>query len=65
MGVIEECEMLVDELRDDAAFVDALNKLRNALTLALTASHPTDRKTQYGKVAERLVKIIERLEAQR
>ena len=65
MSVIEECGTLVDELRDDPTFVDALSKLRGALTLALMASHPTDRKTRYSTLAERLVEIIKRLEARR
>jgi hypothetical protein len=57
--------MLVDELRDDPAFVDALTRLRGALSLALMASHPNDRKAKYAKVAERLIEVYERLDEQR
>lgn len=65
MSVIDECGVLVDELRDDPAFVDSLAKLRTALTVALMASHPRDRKAEYAKVAQRLVEVIERLDSQR
>ena len=65
MGVIEECGMLVDELRDDPAFVDLLTTLRCRLTLALAASHPNERKQHYANVATCLQRVIERLEAQR
>ena len=65
MGVIEECGMLVDELRDDATFVDSLSRLRGALALALMASHPNERQKNYATVAQRLVEVMVRLEAQR
>lgn len=65
MGVIEECGMLVDELRDDPAFVDSLSQLRMSLAYALAAAHPNDRKKRYAEFAQRLAAILERLEAQR
>ena len=65
MGVIDECGVLVDELRDDPAFVDALCSLRGRLIEALAASHPKDRKMRYAKVATALQDIFRRLEAQR
>jgi hypothetical protein len=35
------------------------------LALALMASHPNERHKHYATVAQRLVEVIERLEAQR
>jgi len=65
MGVTDECEMLVDELRDDPRFVDLLTTLRGRLTLALAASHPNERRQQYAAMAECLKRVIERLDAHR
>lgn len=65
MTVIDECGMLVDELRDDAAFVDALAGLRDAITDASTTADARGKASRFGDVAERLVEIIERLEMQR
>lgn len=65
MSALDECGMLVNELREDAGFVDSLSQLRNAITAALMASHPTDRKATYASVAERLVEVIDRLEMSR
>jgi hypothetical protein len=64
MGVIEECGMLVDELRDDPGFKDALMDLHDAI--ARCASGGTrGRGQRFAVVAQRLVEVIERLEAQR
>ena len=55
MTVIDECEMLVDELRDDAAFVAALAGLRDAITDAITVADTRGKAFRFGDVAERLV----------
>jgi hypothetical protein len=65
MCLIDECGMLVDELRDDPAFVDALAGLRDAITAAITPSDNRGVATRYADVAERLVEVVGRLEAQR
>lgn len=65
MTVIDECGMLVDELWDDAVFVDALAGLRDVITDAITTADTRGKSSRFGDVAERLVGIIERLERQR
>ena len=65
MGVIEEYEMLVDELRDDSAFVAALAGLRDAITAAITLSDTRGVRGRYADVAERLVEVIKLVDAQR
>jgi tRNA G26 N,N-dimethylase Trm1 len=65
MSVIEECGMLVDELRDDPAFVEALSELRDAISDALAATDTRGIRARYETVAEHLAGIIESLEAQR
>ena len=65
MGVIEEYEMLVDELRDDPAFHLLLFWLHDCIGRALRPAHPTLRNARFAELAERLVETIKRLEAQR
>jgi hypothetical protein len=65
MSVMDECGMLVDELRDDPAFVDALAALRDAITDAITATDRRGVASLYRDVGERLVDVVTRLEAQR
>lgn len=65
MGVIEECEMLVQELRDDPAFHLLLFRLHDCIGRALRPARPTLRNARFAELAERLVETIERLEAQR
>lgn len=65
MSVIEECGVLVDELRDDPAFVDALAALRDAITAAIKATDTRGVAARYADVAGRLVDVVTRLEAQR
>lgn len=60
-----EYTLIVDELRDDPAFVDLLTTLRGRLSLALSASHPKERKQRYASVADCLRVVFERLEARR
>lgn len=65
MSVMDECEMLVDELRDDPAFKQMLAGLRDAITDALANTGTRGVASLYGDVAERLVEIVGRLDAQR
>ena len=65
MCLIDECGMLVDELRDDPAFVAALAGLRDAITDAITATDTRGITGLYGEVATRLVEVIELVDAQR
>lgn len=65
MGVIDECGMLVDELRDDPAFVNALAGLRDAITDAIATAETRGKGFRFSTVAERLVEILERLDSQR
>ncbi len=65
MSVMDECEMLVDELRDDPAFKQALTELRDAITEAVTDTDLRGVSSRYRDVAERLVEVVEMLEAQR
>ena len=65
MCLIDECGMLVDELRDDPAFVAALAGLRDAITAAITLSDTRGVAARYEEVAERLVEIAGRLNSQR
>lgn len=65
MNLISECGLLVDELRDDPAFVAALAGLRDAITAAITPSDTRGVRGRYADVAERLVEVVGRLESQR
>lgn len=65
MGVIEECGMLVDELRDDPAFTLLLYRLRDCIGRALRPAHPTLQQERYAELARWLVEVLERLESQR
>jgi hypothetical protein len=65
MCLIDECGMLVDELRDDPAFKDALAGLRDAITDALAATDTRGITGLYGEVAKRLVEVIKVVDAQR
>ncbi len=65
MCLIDECGMLIDELRDDPAFVAALAGLRDAITAAITPTDTRGKASRYGAVAERLVEVVGRLETQR
>jgi len=65
MCLIDECGMLVEELRDDPAFVDALAGLRDAITAAITPSATPGVAARYADMAESLVEVVGRLEAQR
>ena len=65
MSMTDECEMLVDELRDDPAFVESLTGLRDAITDAITATDSRGVAGRFHTVAERLVEIVDRLEWQR
>jgi hypothetical protein len=60
-----EYRMIVDELRDDAAFVNALTALRTALTAALNASHPTQRRDRYADLSRHLAQVYAQLNARR
>ena len=65
MNLIDECGMLVDELRDDPAFVAALAGLRDAITAAITPTDARGVAARYAEVAERLVEVAGRLNSQR
>ena len=65
MCLIDECGMLIDELRDDPAFVAALAGLRDAITAAITPSDTRGVMGRYAEVAERLVEVVGRLDTQR
>lgn len=65
MGLIKECGMLVDELRNDPAFVDALTRLRDAISGMVDRRQTRGMAAKCESVTERLVDVIERLEAQR
>lgn len=65
MNLIGECGMLVDELRDDPAFVAALAGLRDAITAAITPSDTPGVAARYTDMAESLVELVGRLESQR
>ncbi|NCA17354.1 MAG: hypothetical protein EBS90_09980 [Betaproteobacteria bacterium] len=65
MSMIDECGMLVDELRDDPAFVESLTGLRDAITDAVLATDTRGVAGRYRAVAECLVEIVDRLESQR
>jgi len=65
MCMIDECGMLVDELRDDSAFKDALAGLRDAITDALAATDTRGVRSLYGDVSQRLVEVIKLVDAQR
>ena len=65
MCLIDECGMLVDELRDDPAFVAALAGLRDAITAAIAPPDARGVAARYAEVAERLVKVAGRLNSQR
>jgi hypothetical protein len=60
-----EYPMIVDELRDDSGFVDALERLRFAISIAARATHPDARRRQYAEVANRLHDVYARLGAKR
>ena len=60
-----EYQMIVDELRDDAAFVNALTVLRTALLAALHASHPDQRRDRYADLAKHLANVYGQLEQKR
>jgi hypothetical protein len=60
-----EYEMVMDELRDDPAFVDRLAVLNERLSLALRASHPAKRKSAYAGLAHMLAEIVERMDDKR
>lgn len=60
MGVAEECEMLVDELRDDAEFIAMASRLHEAAG-ELIVGEPQS----VAEFAESLVAVWERLERQR
>lgn len=62
---MDEYGALVEELRDDPTFVDALVRLRGGLYHALAATHPNDRKKHYAILAQLLREVYQRLEAQR
>lgn len=65
MMTSSEYEMVMDELRDDPAFVDRLAILQERLSLALRASHPTKRKAAYSGLAHMLCEIGERINDKR
>ena len=65
MCLIDECGMLVDELRDDPAFVAALAGLRDAITAAITPTDTRGVRDRYAEVAERLVEVIKLVDSQR
>jgi len=60
-----EYRMLVNELREDPTFVNALESLRTALKLALHASHPNKRRDRYAEVARNLASVYSQLEKKR
>lgn len=65
MGMTDECEMLVDELRDDQEFRTSLTCLRDAITEAITATDTRSLATRFRDVAKWLVQIVNRLDSQR
>jgi hypothetical protein len=65
MGMTDECEMLVDELRDDQEFRTSLTCLRDAITEAITATHTRGVASRFRDVAKWLVEIMDRLDSQR
>ena len=60
-----EYRLIVDELRDDATFVNALTALRTALLAALHASHPNQRRDRYADLAKHLANVYGQLEQKR
>lgn len=64
MSLIEECGMLVEELRDDPAFKDALMDLHDAIARCATGGMRL-RRERFAAVAQRLTVVLERLESQR
>jgi hypothetical protein len=60
-----EYRMIVNELRDDAIFVNALTALRTALLAALHASHPDQRRDRYADLAKHLANVYGQLEQKR
>ena len=60
-----EYPMIVDELREDSGFVNALERLRVAIFMATRATHPDARRRQYAEVANRLHDVYARLDANR
>lgn len=65
VGVIEECGMLVDELRHDPAFDLLLYRLHDCIGRALRSAHPTLKQERYAELSRWLVELMERLKAQR
>ena len=65
MCVIDECEMLVGELRNDPAFDLLLHRLHDCIGRARRPAHPTLKRERYAELARWLAELMERLEAQR
>ena len=65
MSMINECRVLVDELRNDPAFKEALKGLRDAIADAIANNDTPGVAARYADMAENLVEVVGWLEAQR